>query len=370
MTTTKKSSKVDIANLPYEIIKVIQNNIETLKHQPQHLAWCLLCYDLMHSACRLSTGSYTNNPKYIFIDNPKEDWPTLNKKEQNMLYEAWGVSISDLGIPQDRLSPLVPHNKMTLDDWIALKTNPEYVQQSLSGDNKFAITSNILCSHGTEFIWHSNGYIIEGEDDVDHSVFWGFTQAESQVDEKIRKKILKICEDERVKYHFDILYKTAVEFNKLTKKQRDEVEYELYLVSSKRQLETITNPKGTVTKISDTIHLDIINKVKKNSVSIKETQLAGVNKAFAKDKERYKDTPVSVAYREGHYFYPFDKSSNIANIPEKAHPSYIKEAMRIAKIVVSGKPCINDSKGGLSPATPEMIKVSKKIIKKWEPKGY
>ncbi len=353
------------SKLPYKIIKVVQKNIDELIKKPKHLAWCLLMYDIAHSACRCS-GYETDNPKYIFLDDPKNDWPTLSEEELDILYEAWGVGVSN-GIPNDQCSGLIPKKNMTLDEWIDLETDPEYEYYSIF-ETKCKVVDHILIRIGTGMEWNKDGFISYGSDGVDEFIFCGYSQSENEVNPKIKEKIKSICADPKIKEWFDILYQTAVEFNQLTgsqkRKFRHSILYRLSVRSDSSDKMYVLNSVRNAKK-------DIFIREKDEIDKLTEA-LQSLNPNPKKEIEIQKvETEQEIAIREERYFSSFSKLySNIANIPDNAHPSYIKEAIRIARLIVSGKVVTSGEHGKVRPADKEMISVSKKIIKKWEPKGY
>lgn len=354
--------KNEVHNLPYKIISVVQDNIRYLLENPKQLAWCLLCYDLMHLAVRKSTSIYTNNPKYIFTDNPEKDWPGLNENELDLLYEAWGVTVSN-DIPRDRCGKLAPKPNMTLDEWVTLKSDPDYIYNSCR--NKNQIADCILCNAGSGMDWNKDGYIVEGHDGFDESIFYGYSQAENEVPLKIRRKIKRICNDRRIRLWFENLYQSAVEFNQLTNIQKNKVT--TYLLLS-RNRELFKRP-GYLLKIIR----DAKNNIFQENIL---DELNKINKIFEKNRKEFEESPAPksekiIAMEEGRLLYPFsEKSSPIGNIPDNAHSSYIEAAIVIAKRVLSGNVVISGDGLEVLPVTEEMKRISKNIIEKWEQRGY
>lgn len=358
-----------VSNLPYKIIAVVQANIRYLLDNPKQLAWCLFCYDRMHLAVRYS-GTNTDNPKYIFLDNPEVDWPGLSEKELNLLYEAWSVSVSS-HIPNDQCFGVIPKKNMTLDEWVELKLSSEYEYKSLYR-SRHDVVSSLLCALGTGMNWNEDGFISEGRDGIDKVIFYGYSQAENEVEPKIRNKIKKICNDKRVRHWFEILYNTAVEFNQLTGDQKSKLHHNIFYVDRTSikdddmfMLRHIRNAKNGIFEKPKSPLADTLEEIAKflgktveeleNSVSLKR-----------EESEQEKAT------REGRFFYPISKEySKIANIPDNAHISYVKEAVRIAKIIVSGQAVTYGEKSGdVKPMDKETVGVAKKILDKWESKVY
>jgi len=360
-----------VSNLPYKIIAVVQSNIRYLLDNPKQLAWCLFCYDRMHLAVRYS-GTDTDNPKYIFLDNPETDWPGLSEKELNTLYEAWGVSVSN-DIPNDQCFGVIPKKNMTLDEWVELKLNPGYEYNSLYR-TRHDVVNNLFCVIGTGMNWNEDGFISDGRDGVDEAIFYGYSQAEKEVEPKIRNKIKKICNDRRVRYWFEILYNTAVEFNQLTGEQKSKLRHNIFYVDRTSMkddhtfmLRHIRNAKNNVFEKPKNPFMETLERIAKASGKTVEEIEASLDKNDqAEECEQIKAT------KEGRFFYPISKNySNIGRMPDNAHISYVKEAVRIAKIIVSGQAVTYGEKSGeVRPAHKEMVEVAQSILDKWESKVY
>jgi hypothetical protein len=111
--------------------------------------------------------------------------------------------------------------------------------------------------------------------------------------------------------------------------------------------------------------MERISKISDNlNEKIKEAGEDAVD--FNKLVSEYK-LPFEKEKSIGEVFYPFCSYSNISKIPDNAHESYVKEAIRIAEFVLSGKPCVTDNRShGLVPANKEMIEISKQIVKRFK----
>lgn len=112
----------------HRILKIVRSNFAYLRKNPKHLAWCMLNYQLAHRACYELEYS-VDNPKYPILD---PEWPGLSEYDKNLWYEAWGVTIGDFDRVNDQVGPC-PHVRMTVDDWHALYSNPEYVEHRYHG---------------------------------------------------------------------------------------------------------------------------------------------------------------------------------------------------------------------------------------------
>jgi len=360
-----------VKNLPYKIIKVIQDNVRYLLEHPKQLAWCMLCYDRMHMAVRYS-GIDTDNPKYIFIDNPETDWPGLSQKELDFIYEAWGFTVSN-DIPRDKCLGAVPKKNMTLDEWVELQLDPEYEYASLY-KNRHYVINRLFCVIGTGISWNEDGFISGGINGIDEVVFYGYSQAENEVEPRIRNKIKKICNDKRVRYWFDILYSTAVEFNQLTGSQKAKLIHNIFYIGAASikndhtfMLCHIRNAKNDIFEKPKNRFDDLIKSLAEASGKTTEEAAEKIESIISDTKDT-EDSDQQKAYDNGTFFYPISENySNISKIPDNAHISYVREAVRIAKLIVSGKAVTyGNDPGSVEPANAEMIKVAQKVLDKWK----
>lgn len=330
--------------LPYEIIKVIKQNIDYLIKHPKQLAWCLMYYENMHIACRMA-GFETDNPKYIFIDYPEKDWPSLTAKQIDLLYAAWSINIADREISQDQIGPLATRFKMTLDDWVNQMTNPDYRYYDIYHGSRHSAVNHLLCVKSIyNNFWDKDGYLCEGRNNINKVIFYGFTLAEKDIPEEIRNNIFKIANDPRISTEIKKRIEEQKNFVQLTPRQQKEY------IEQQFKSQFFQN-------ISDTL-----------KTQITELEL----KQNLEDRQRRKK-------HEWRKFYGINKLAMICNMPSNTHPSYIKEAMKIARLMVAGKTITSGYGPGATPEqcqdmerplTKQEIEISQNIIDIWEPKGY
>lgn len=348
---------------PYRIIKVVQTHIDELIKNPKHLAWCLLHYELMHLACRYE-GYDTDNPKYVFGES--ENWPSLNESQSNILYDAWAVTVS-CDIPNDECGDCTPHINMTLDDWINLFQNPEYQYHNLHESREDIITY-LLCCSGNGFKWTKDGYIAMNGDQIDEAIYYGYSQSEKEINPKIANKIKKICNNKKFADTFNLLYKRTVKFNQLTGSQKRKVKDIMFDIRAYDKEEKKKDIKKWIQKT-----IDIIDGVKEGKpTEFFSPTLGRVEKIVKKHAALFKEEQQAKVKPTKIVIPPFDdKYSNLSNIPDNAHPSYIKEAVKIAKLIINDDyllPLQKEDKHYKS-IQKTITKVSKSVLAKWEPMG-
>lgn len=357
-----------LLKMPYKIISIVQKNIDYLIDHPKHLAWCLMNYQLMHDAVRMKYNIYTDNPKYIFLE--KENWPTLSKEQLDLLYDAWAFSVSNF-ISEDTIPGEFPNDHMTLYDWEKYLSSDQYMYSD-SYKNKYRVSDTLLCSSGSGYCWNKNGFIVEKgiNDNVNVCLFYGYSQSEKEIPDKIKNAIKKVCSHKKIESIFNNLYNAVVEYNRLSAYQKNKLYSSLMSNYSKMNdeefLSHVINAKNNIFQksIYDT-EKERITKIANNlNEKLKEKGEDVVD--FEKMVSEYK-MPFEKEKLIGEVFYPFYSESNISKIPDNAHESYIKEAVRISNVVLSGKPCVTDNRSqSLVPANKEMIEISKKVIERFE----
>lgn len=359
-----------LLNMPYKIISIVQKNIDYLINHPKHLAWCLMNYQLMHDAVRMKYDIYTDNPKYIFLD--KENWPSLSGEQLDLLYDAWAVSVSSF-ISEDTIVADFPNDHMTLYDWENYLSSENYMYCD-SYKNKYRVSDALLCSIGSEYGWNENGFIVKKgiHDNVNVCIFYGYSQAEHEIPVKIKNAIKKVCSHKKIESIFANLYNTVVEYNHLSGFQKNKLYSSLMSSYSKMNDEEflfhVRNAKNNIFQKSLVekemeriagIANGLIEKLKDNGEDAID---------FNKMVSEYK-LPFEKEKSIGEVFYPFCSYSNISKIPDNAHESYIKEAVRISNFVLSGKPCVcvtDNRSNSLVPANKEMVEISKRIIERFK----
>lgn len=335
---------------PNKITRVIQKNITELLDKPKHLAWCMMCYTLACAACHES-GYECPYPKEIIYNNREKYFPNLSKKQYDILFNAWKITVS-MNLPIDFPYSKIK-SKMTFEDWVEAKTDPNYRYRK---NNRYEVSDEIFCTLGGYCSYWEDGYLVFGQDDIPEYIYYGYSQVEDEINPKIKPAIFKICSDAKIKDNFLLLYKSTVDINKM----KGEILHGFInnVLFSPNKFKLKEYPKLIEDANNSIFPTDSISEL------LKKAKIT---------EENSPKTESRIAREEGRLFYPFsDKYSVISNIPDNAHPSYIIEAMRICRTVLCGKGCIyNIEKYGMvSPCTKSMLEVSQKFVDKWSKLGY
>jgi hypothetical protein len=195
------------------ILDIVVKNFDYFRDNPKHLAWAMMKWSLVHYASRIAYSACEDNPKYSVLDAGEL---LKSEEDSNLLYDAWGVSVSnDIEFPDSAREPnsekLTKPNK-TLDEWIDIKTSPQYKYSSLYPDER-SVIDTLLCVIGTGLGWNKDGFITEtGPSDVDENIFAGYSLAEPEIRKDIRAAINKFLNSKTLKGPCDD-YMRKVEIN-------------------------------------------------------------------------------------------------------------------------------------------------------------
>lgn len=176
------------------IINLACNHFDYFRKNPKHLAWVMMHYELIHRAGRLMDHCW-DNPKYPIIDAGNELRGQLkNEDDANMLYDAWGICISNEAEFPDvkpNADPRWLEPNKTMQDWINLLTDPNYRYRGLYS-NEYRVRDHLLCCIGNGYEWNKDGYLdTAGPSDVPDTIFHGYTRCQNEVRKDIRERIIK-----------------------------------------------------------------------------------------------------------------------------------------------------------------------------------
>lgn len=210
MAKTKKLSKAQrikkAEKLTDRILEVVINDWDYFKARPKHLAWAMMNFSLVHYAGRM-IDSCSENPKYLVLNAGEK----LSEEDSNLLYGAWGVTVSNQRAFPDTNPklPLESKSNKTLDEWIELCTDRNYEFCSIFPD-AHSVESHLMCCYGTGMGWNKEGFITyTGPSDVDESMFANYTRAEDEIRPDLKEQILKIRSNPLIIHHINDYLKDA-----------------------------------------------------------------------------------------------------------------------------------------------------------------
>lgn len=319
--------RVDL--LPERILAIVYKNFDYLKRHPVQMAWAMMCYELTHLACRRS-GFDTDNPKDPLL---YDEWPGLSQDDRDLWYASWGISVTNTGYPEDNLDENRPHTDMTIHEWIDYKTNPNYRYNDQYGSDHLKVLDDIFFVCGNGMKWNKNGFVFNDccNTGIDECIFYGYTQAEKDVPPDIRNAIKKVTGDPRIKKHCRKLIKDAAWWNTLTNKQRQKIEYEMFL--------------------------------KQDSVLVSISNVIETLSSAKPIKIKAEETPKKPC------FYPFWKNSIFGTIPDNAHFSYVNEAVYLARMIINGEAVTTGNMSNDKSFNKEQIEIAQAVLDKWAPQG-
>lgn len=210
MVKTKNLSKAQrikrAEKLTDRILEVVINDWDYFKARPKHLAWAMMNFSLVHYAGR-RIDSCSENPKDLVLNAGEK----LSEEDSNLLYDAWGVTVSNQREFPDANPelPLDSKQNKTLDEWIELCTDRNYEFRSIFPD-AHSVESHLICCYGTGMGWNKDGFITDtGPSDVDEAMFANYTRAEDEIRSDLKKQILKIRSNPLIIHHVNNYLKDA-----------------------------------------------------------------------------------------------------------------------------------------------------------------
>ena len=254
-----------------------------------------------------------NNPKY------KLEMCDVGTEEQyDLVYDAWGMHISEgWEIPESfegfrdlilngktyselELKMLKPQK--TLDEWVEIKTDPEYRYKSLYPNRK-SVINNLLCTIGTGY-GYSKGFIIEQASgaDQDRTLYGKWENAE--LEPGIQKMVDKVLEDLEVELVIETRRQGYLEYQEKEKQKRGQE------------------------------HRDLIEQIKSaqsDSTLNDYDDLEGLIEAI---RNRRNSDPSVKKEEEYRNYYPICEYSNITKLNKDSDPSYILGAIEICRDIL------------------------------------
>jgi hypothetical protein len=299
--------------------------------------------------------SCEDNPKYkIEMCNPQND------DIENLIYDAWGMHVSDeMNPPFEEFSKIVKEGvpltelekkelkiNKTFEDWVEIKLDPTYKYKSLYPDRK-RVADHLLCTIGNGYGWNKEGYIIEEASgaDQDKSIYGDWRNA--KFSPEIKPVVDKILSMPEVKETLD----TAYDHINGEKRRRKEEEDNRW----KDIFKNIANKSGkeSAAEFSD----EELDKIIKDLMS----------KSRSKKTSTDWDEPETPKYSQ---YYPISSSSKIYAILDKEtkdrlgikefHKSYVDAAIEICKDILEHE----------SEEREANVKFAKKLLTKFKISDY
>lgn len=307
---------VKIEQLRNKVLDVVLENFDYFKENPRHLAWAMMNYELIHRVGRVNFHECDDNPKDLVIEYGEK---LKNKNDSNLMYDAWGVTVSNFIHEFEDTSPEIPlESKInkTLDEWVEVCMDKRFRFNEICPD-RFSVEDHILCVSGNGYGWNKDGFACEdGPCGTDEDIFAGYTRAEKEVREDIRNNILELRDNLKIKEYTQALFKKAMENEKR-------------IYNGEEWLDVMRgqNPlKESNKKLQKTL-----NKLLEGGHSVLPQDLK-------KDLQRYvdglDDKRKELKREEERSYYPIDEYSLMVTMPANVHPSYIEAGKRIAKEIL------------------------------------
>jgi len=195
----KKQAKPHAPAKSLKILKIAEDNFDYFRENTKHLAWVMMHYELMHKISRYLEDDfkeYADNPKYPIIDAGDR---LPEKGDGNLLYDAWGITVSNSLEFNDVTDPKQMNPNKTLQDWCDIWLDEDYRYNSIFPDRR-RVEDHLLCTNGTGMEWNKDGYIDNaGASDIPNSMYYGYTKCEDEIPEKFKNQILKLFDHPRIK---------------------------------------------------------------------------------------------------------------------------------------------------------------------------
>jgi len=286
----RKLSHLSVLN---RLVKIAFDEIDYFRDNPKHLGWLMAQFT---TVCYPGDGCI--NPKYLILD-----YETDNRDDMDYIYSAWGNTIGHGNHCVDSQNTSVFTKNMTMDEMIDLMSSPNYRYHDRY-PTKESIVSFLLLTIGTGDGWY-DGYITQMSHGYPVWMFTGYTTCRDEIRKDIVEKVdgLISCNPEIQESH-----------------QKEWVKINAYNIMSVEEQEMLSLRRV----------LDPRNEMSDEEFLERERK----HKEFAKqwEEERPKTTDI-VYYRIN------DDYANIANIPDNAHDSFVRESIIVLNQIIN-KECL------------------------------
>jgi len=282
----KKKQPGDLA---MDLLKLAVQRISYFEENPSHLAWVMMHYSGLLRIGRVLSEDWTN-PKDAILD-----LKDITQAQQDLIYDAWGVTVSNDPEFNDVALPLEGKPYKTMNEWLKLKLDPKYRYKSIYRD-RISVYDHLLCSIGTGMKWVEKdgvSYIADvGPAGVNEALFAGYTRVGPKVAPEIRREVLNIADQYGISAYIQKMIANG-------KKAARGWKWE---------------PKGK-TCVLVPPHQTTLKRLQR-LIGREALQKAGLI------------SPAGSTFGD---YYPMSREySNLMQMPKNAHPSYLHAGLRIA----------------------------------------
>ena len=292
------------------------------------LGWILMHYEQLHRTGRIYGNACNSNPKDLILQFEDE----LGADYGAIFYDAWGIGIANEHDMPD-VHPKLPHGGklgLTYEEWLELKASPLYRYHDLYGGREDAIINELLLS--TNGHWKTYGdhaYIAyTGPSDTDDALFAGYSRfaPEAKLAAKVKSAFLNNRAGTKAEKHLATALANSRKLNN---------GYEFMHVRRGEDYASKLVKLGTASA---------------KGLSVHTLELLKMLKSRERDTKPYQFT----AGWEG---------CALSVMPDNAHPSYPRAAMRICRMIKKAP-----KKHGMEGKA--TLKIIDKFLDVWKKRGY
>ena len=311
------------------LVDYVVKNFDYFRQNPSHLAWAMMWYEAIGRTWRINHDDYTNPKDYLLKMEDK-----INKADADLLYDAWGITVSNYQLFQDDPEGLGSKPDKTVDEWIQYKTSLEYPFHDLYY-NKYRVIDDLLNTVGNSMSWNKNGFVTKtGPSGIDESVYAGYTRCEDKIKPNIHQNVLR---------YVDML------------SARPDIGRQVYEYTAKAIENNVLIHNGK----------DFFEVVDPETTKKRNDELSKLVD-YLKTKNCMFDSEEEVKNKEEKItWYPFCKNySLLCKMPDNAHESYKKAGIEICETLLNGHATI---RGSSNPV--EQKKLAREFLAKWNNHG-
>lgn len=311
------------------------------------LAYIMMRWQNLYYCVRTIYGwrDDTNIQQYGYGENnPKYEIEDIGEGENaDLIYDAWCVGSDGFEyLPEDRKYYDYGHQLMneddfnsmkmvdtsdpyialehkknkTMYDWYELLCDPRYKYSSLY-DTKQDVDSSLFFTIGNEYGWNSDGYISKDEPSGNDSIDYGhFYCAKERLREDIRTELFEILDNPQVQDVQNRGRERNYELYEKHIKEKYEQDFKYSRLFAGDSSKTLKDPVPETVTTEDRVAFLKQSRAELNEWSKKHQAETGMRRQVGE-------------------YYPLSDFSNIWNMPDNAHISYVTEGIRVLKEIIS-----------------------------------